>query len=965
MQLFVIQERKKESVIKSLRVTVLLFLLSISLSGIASDYSNLQFDKDLEPTKLLSAADLTALDSKINSFNQGSDYHLIIDFDALVKDMSKRRSESRDWEKLWLKERNKATYEKLKVNVGGKKKGVLISSLFLLEKPLEKGAKWKSRYFQYISTGEDIPLYFRTSLAGYVQSTKLKYGDGKAANKTHINALVDEVISILSSDPSNADNYIELGPFAVSYDGLEYDSDKSSITDGDAEYEYVKLTNPVFILEFSERGVSEQSYRFVGTEVSYYFNSASGKFKRAQLKYTGNPVETQDIKFFKTKITAFDLAVEDQEQPDNTVLKVVSGNVDMEAYLDEDKEIVPLVSIKKGLSGAFGFEFEGSAEGLEGSFDFNGITGITVQYKQKNKIVAELKNASLNSEGIFSGDFVLKSGVSLETGVANLEFKNLNLGFEYDLKGNEFGLTEGSAKIHMKDIPNVTGYFVLDMSYDPAEDKGYSLEIDGAKNTNIEVFHMQVSDIDLSVDVDASNFDIKKIEGTGKVKHTDFDAKLSLDKLTIEEGELVEVKGSGEVGYKGYKFEMTSFEYSDNFILCNSKLKVRDNWVSVENLKIDSEGDITVGKISGNIDEGLFTSTFEASFQANKIKGELKGDISGFSLECAIEFGSVLDGDRVFLYDYGYGSLTLGSSLGVPLAPLPVKIVEFGGRFGYNYQLEYKDATDPTKGYNGSPLKDGYVLGLTLGIADISNMLAISGTSIVQFGGDRFRLDLNGTLRVPNRNPFIEANAYVSYQLPEERIAGGFDVDLKIPKSSGFIINASNIGIDFEVDPSKWRVYKSNMSVKVLKVVDLTGNIDLEGSFDTPNSTTGEISGTLSYGFDFDFKKDISIGTYNIVHAECALDLSMSASAAIVIDEVNSSGTFGATVEGNGEFVLTAFNDSYFSVDLLDVQASVYAHGDMTITNDDFSVNGDLKASLTAWGETKEVSTSMNYVYTF
>src|SRR5210317_1585629 len=113
-----------------------------------------------------------------------------------------------------------------------------------------------------------------------------------------------------------------------------------------------------------------------------------------------------------------------------------------------------------------------------------------------------------------------------------------------------------------------------------------------------------------------------------------------------------------------------------------------------------------------------------AGLEENKFTGSFQGELSGIGLEGKIDIG-VEDGH------FNYAYLKLASATNIPLGPTGIKLTKLGGDLGYNYALDYKDLEeDPT----GFPQEGNYVVGLNLGVADISGMVEVEGNSVIQFG---------------------------------------------------------------------------------------------------------------------------------------------------------------------------------------------------------------------------------------
>lgn len=931
----------------------------LTYSTAAQDYSNISFDRKAEAEKIMSTADFDELDQKIEEFNQESSYNLHFEISALVKDLSSGflgslKNRAVNWENRWLRERNQAVYSERKLNVDGEKKGVQVSALFMVEKAEEEGATWESRFFQFISTGRDVPMTYRSQFSTYDPGSALVYNGNHSSNKEHIFKVINHVIEELSGDPSDKENVIDIGPYAVAFDNMNEEEDKIEVNGN--EFVYTTLENPSFILDFNEEDGVEKSYQFDDAEVSFYFNSNSLKYVNAHLSYDGESVDLGKSAFFNTELNSFSIdvneGVEDGES-DYDFDNIVTGEVNLMASLEEDAKLAPLVYVDSEMSGDFTFTFDPETADEKGRFDFSEIDGLMIKYILKDVTVGRIDDVSLTEEGNFNRDFVLNPSQTYQAGNAEIEFTELNLGLNYDLKNNNVRLSEGGATLYFKNIPGVEGYLVFEMIYDPGdegeeEEGGYTLSFSHEDSPPLSFYGMEIKDYTLEVDVDNKNLDIRKITGFAKVKHPDFNTELELEEFEIEDGIVTKFSGGGEVVFKDYLLNIKEFNYytSNNtgtsqeaYINCSASLRVRDNWAEITDFTIDNQGGFSIGEVSGHINEGMLTSSFSVSFSEDEFSGYLDADVSGFGFESELVIGNAVTNDTH--WGYGYGNLIVNAN--IPLTPLPVTISSIGGQLGYNYTLEYIDEDNPTEGYTGSPEYGRYLLGLTLGVR-VAKLVELEGNSIAQFSEDSFRLDLNGNLNIPSSNPYLEANANVSYRLPDPRITGGFSADLVMPREGGYIIDIKNLGVNFDINRDKWQVISEDIHGTALMVLTFDGEIDFEGGFNEDSKIRGSLIGNATLGFSRQYEFSVTAGSYSFAEAKIGITLDASMGLDVQIDDQQFSGEFMASLNGSGDFELTAFG---FNAG--EMRASISSSSNAKVTNSYFRINGDVDLTLRTW----------------
>ncbi len=576
--------------------------------------------------------------------------------------------------------------------------------------------------------------------------------------------------------------------------------------------------------------------------------------------------------------------------------------LDLRASLASDQSISDLIVLKKGLEGDFKFNFDRS-ENYIGEFDFNGINGINIDLKKDNTVLASLKNGSVNSDGLLKGKIISNEGATFKSGAFDVGISNLDVDIEMALTDGveNFKILTGKGDATVSNIQGVEGQVKLLLNY--GVDGNFSAEVDN-QNTSLGVFGMTLTDLNLLADFN-NQFELTKIEGSVKASDERFSSSLDVSEFLLQEGELKKLKVNGLVDYKGFRFELLESSYVNEALDISAKVEIENaGKLSVDQFQIAKSGEISIGKISGNLNKPMITMKFDATFKENGFSGDFSGDVKFVSLDGSLDFGSEAD------YNYAYLRMAAGTRAGIPLGPTGLKLNKVGGQLGYNYYLNFTSGN-----YSGGPKKGNYLLGLTLGISDVANMFSAEGTSIVQFGGDRFELNLLGNIKAPQTNPIINSDFNVNYYLPDNTVDGSLNADISIPSSTGFVFETTTpASINFAMAEENWNV-EGGVQAAMFREITFTGNTSLSKSGE---KVAGYLRGQASYSYQKSFNYDWTLADVN-----GSIQLGFNSQINAELDQSGISGSMGVHIYGNGNLSVTTIGGTRTGSVSIDCQADV------------------------------------------
>jgi len=719
---------------------------------------------------------------------------------------------------------------------------------------------------------------------------------------------------VLGEYQANISGAYQFGPLAVALTA-EAERTKNSTWD---EYE----AEAAFKLKMKSARGKEIEKNIGSALLKFSKRGSREKYRDISLVIEGANIPIGELYSIQAAVKDVDLSiVTDQEYLTGTAddignIQIGEGSkVTLLASLDQDKQLGELVRLKKGISGEFSFSFL-KGDDFSGDFDFGGIKNMNLFVEKNDKVLASLKGMKIDSELNLAGKIIANEKVSYSTGAFEVTLEKLELDVVVNLNDiSTFKVNNGAGKVNISNIKGVEGNVFIDLKY--SETGNFNAEV-LSDDSNLSAFGMTLEDLNLNADF-TSDLELTKIEGSLKAKHNDFDASINISSFKLEQGELKELQANGVVGYKGFEFELEKSKYANSNLSINAKVEIESaGKLAVQNFIINSDGDISVGRIKGNLNKPMITMNFDATFKDNGFKGKFNGDIKLISLGGELDFGAEET------YTYGYLRMTAEGKNGIPLGPTGLQLTKVGGQLGYNYYLNFTGGN-----ITGNPKQGNYLLGLTLGISDVGKTFAAEGTTVVQFGNDKLQLSLFGNIKAPRNNPVIESDFNVNYYMPDNSVDGTLSTDISIPASTGMVFKTNSpASINFAMANEEWSV-DGGVRASMFKVISFVGNTSLSNS---DNSISGYLSGQASYYYHKSFSYDWTLADVN-----GELELGFNSQISANLDKAGFSGNFGVHVFGNGTLLVSNRLGS------IEGSASVDCNAKVSYQNEQGLLAGDAK----------------------
>ena len=559
----------------------------------------------------------------------------------------------------------------------------------------------------------------------------------------------------------------------------------------------------------------------------------------------------------------------------------------------EDLNIGSILYLKSGVSGLVTYNFSG--EGLRGSLDFHEVKDLNIEARKGETILASLTNTAIGENGILEGTVSALAGASFTSGSLTVDVNELTfdvvIPFQEDISASQ--IVSGNGQLEISSIGSIEGSLAIALVME--EDKSFTAQV--LNTSEISAFGMALTDFELNADI-LADLQITEISGHLKANHPEFDAALTVSNFLIEESELQTFNIQGKAAYQGFNLDLEKADYANNTLIIDGKVAINisgsESWMSVQELTIDEKGAVTIKGVDGQLDKAPVFISFSASLDENKFKGTFNGELSGIGLSGKLDIGVQDD-------TYNYAYLDLTASGNIPLPGTGLKLTKLGGQFGYNYALVYNEAgEDPT----GTPQEGNYVIGLTIGVADMANMVEISGNSVVQLGNDKLDLTLNGSISIPKTNSIATGNLNVHYVLPDNTLNGSIALDVNVPPETGSVLNG-NFAMDYAMGNEEWSVSSTNISAQLLSEIEFIGSIALAGS-SSGESFTGQLSGSSSYEFAY-YKEFEIFGSSLITQVAAGFNFSGD----IAFDALGATGKVNLMLYANGELGIILFIGEY------------------------------------------------------
>lgn len=599
--------------------------------------------------------------------------------------------------------------------------------------------------------------------------------------------------------------------------------------------------------------------------LSFKKNCKTGAIKDVTISWDGN-IDVGEIQYVAVAVKHMDLTVATNGD--------LNGTVKLSSKLTQDKDLTGkgIIMLRKGINGDFSFAFSGG-NNFNGTFNFLGIKDINVDIVKDSKVIAKFQNGSLDAAGTLNATFTANANMAYATNAFTVTMNSLSLDFSVSLK-NGFKLKNGSGQVTVSNMQGVTGTATLALAYN----QGNCMASISA--SDMKAFSMTLQQLSLTVNFN-SDFDMVEFNGSLKAKHNSFDVAIDVSQFNVKNHILTKFKAAGHVKYNGFAFDLINSNYVPGKLSITAKVSLQltgaSMEVAVDKFDIAEDGTISVGKFSADLQKPPVKFHVDATFAATEFSGNFTGDFTTVGIS-----GSVVVGSQP-AYNYGYFKLTAGTN--IPLGQTGLKITQIGGEAGFNYKIPEK-----------TPLQGNYILGLTLGMADVADLCEVSGNPVIQLGNNNMQLSLNGQVKVLKNNTFFTGNLTSNYYYPANKIDGSVSTDIKIP-SSGFIFKSNNLAVNFLVANNQWSASGSNMGGKMFNgMVDFSqGNISMSGSLSSPTSMTGTLGGKASASLNQSLSQTLLGTTFS-----GNIGINMNSNISASIDQNGLAGSFGVHVDGSG-----------------------------------------------------------------
>ena len=602
----------------------------------------------------------------------------------------------------------------------------------------------------------------------------------------------------------------------------------------------------------------------------------------------------------------------------------------------EDKHLGGLVYLDKGITGIVRFNFSGA--GLGGKFAYGGIENINLSARKGDQTIAALRDGSLQDSGTLTGKLTALEGATFASGVAALTVNELELDVTVSFLSPQpsADILSGTGLLTLSQIKGMDGQFSIGLEYDDQDNFTASIQ----NNSEVAAMGMRLSSFAVNVEL-SPELDVRLIEGQMKANHDEFDAALIVNEFRIEAGELVSFNIEGKVNHKGFFLDISRALYQNEALRLDGKIAMNvtgtSAWLEVKEFGVSALGEVTIKKVAGEFDKSPVLVKFSAGLADSHFQGTFTGELASIGLAGKIDIG-------VESSQYNFAYLELTAKSNIPLGGTGLKLTKLGGQLGYNYVLKYNNSTTP----EGQPQEGNYIIGLTLGVADIGDMAELTGNPVVQFGKSHLSMILNGNLKVPRFKPVLSGEMQVNYKLPDNTISGGVQAELNVPPQSGKAFRGQ-FDMDFNVAASEWSVSSSQISASLLEKIDFNGNIDLKGKTGTEN-ISGYLSGVSSYEFSKDY--EFSMFSFDF---KASVDAGFNFQGRINFSDTGLDGKAQIYVYVNGELGVTTSMLGYSKL----IELSGNMRSAVSFNNTSATLEGKLTMKVNVFGNERSVDVNI------
>jgi len=354
-----------------------------------------------------------------------------------------------------------------------------------------------------------------------------------------------------------------------------------------------------------------------GAIVSFKKQCNGDSYKEVSIAWENSDgLDIGNVGFMGAKIYGIQLSVNASGE--------VTGSVDLEPYLNEDKQLSDLVLVKSGMAGRFDYSFAGS-DSFEGDFDFTSVTGINIQMMKDEKVFASLTNANFNNQKQIEGKVTLGGDpFTYNSNDFSVKLNHFETNIKVDPSENIY-FSEGVGEIEISDIKGIRGKLVAGLEMTNNQ------WITSVRSSTLSGYGLTFKDLNITSVVN-NDLSIERINGNFKASHSSLNTDLNINTFLIEQGELKEFNASGNFNYDGFAIDLASSQYipDSTALVLNATARVNADGVAVaatvDNFYIDSEGNISMGNIDVSVDGTITFGPVSVALQSEAVK---EGNASG------------------------------------------------------------------------------------------------------------------------------------------------------------------------------------------------------------------------------------------------------------------------------------------------------------------------------------------------
>lgn len=712
----------------------------------------------------------------------------------------------------------------------------------------------------------------------------------------------------------NAKSDLALGPLLIKFNGNVKDSNGGRLEGNPTR----AIEGEASVLVKTISGNGNETYKNIEeVAVNYrrYKHEEDGGLIEGSLSWTGS-TEFANIQTIKATLTSLSIDIDKEEK--------LTGGLQFEASLEEDKNIRDVFFLKKGLNGSMAYEFAGK-NSFEGTFDLSGLRDIHIVAKKGDVEIASIKNGAFSGD-TFSGTFEALPNAKFSSSGFDMELLNLQLTGSYDFSTQTLALHEGNGSLKIEEVQGIEGTLLLAMEY--GLDNNINATV--TSESDLRGYGFKFQDFNLEADLD-TNFDLKEISGSLSAQHDAIDSEINISTFTVKQGKLEMLQASGEIIYQGFNFDLDRCTYTEEQLNFDAQLALNATGTeakfAVKEFNIPKTGNISVSEVSGELNTGKHLSiSFLVGMEDARFKGTFDGELRALGLAIS----GALDIGKKDNYNFAY--LALASQSNIALGATGLKITALGGQVGYNYKLIYKDEEQI---FDGEPEKGNYLLGLELGIADVAGLAEVKGNPVIQFGNSSLDLSLKGTLNVTRKKPVISADLRAQYILPDNRLSASFTANMSIPKNSGKFFRA-NAMMDFTMADNQWSTSGENLSGSLLGAINFDGNFHYSGQVEPFYLNNLALNGRAYFTYNFEYARDF--GSASVAISSSA---TINSQVTADVDKDGLKGELEVTVIGTLDIGVNVIG-----YDIADVHAALNAAGYVGVEKEKGYIRGEANAQL-------------------